>query len=562
MNKISTTKDGNKITILATTDVHGNIMGYNYDSGERFNDSGMNRIYSYIKQVRSENPNTLLVDNGDIIQGNTLTDEIYSSKKDEEHPVISAMNFMGYDAMVLGNHEFNFGIDLIKYLEKQGDFTFLSANVNYKENGEDFVNPYIILKCGGVRVGIIGLTTPNVPRWAGNLVEELNFHDLGETAYRYVNEIKDKVDVIMVMAHASMVPEHDKDKQSDAAEKILRLCPEIDVLVVGHFHITVKEKRGKTLIGGATDSGRDVIRFDLTLDSNNCVIDGQVKIVTMKDYYPSEELSELPIIKKAHERTMDFITEVIGEATEDFQPKDEIKFIPEGKLKDTPLIELINKVQLINSGADVTSTSLIRDDSDIKKGPITYGNIFKVYKFTTILYVVEVTGKELKDYMEWSASAYNQWKPGDISISFTMDIPGYQHEFFAGVNYKVDISKPVGQRIVDLIFKGKLVKENQILKLATSDYCYYANLKGRKLAKNEYIWKSSNTIRDMIVEYIKNQGIISPQVDNNWEITGVNLESPYKEKIIKLVNEGSIELPYNKALNMYELKELGLIDIK
>lgn len=561
MNRITTTKN-KKITILATTDIHGNILGYNYDKGESFNNSGMNRIYSYIKQVKSENLNTLVVDNGDIIQGNTLTDEMYSNKKDEKHPVISAMNFMGYDAMVLGNHEFNFGLDLIKSLEKQSNFPFLSANVAYRESGEDFVKTHTIINCGGVRVGIIGLTTPNVPRWVGNLVKDLNFHDLGETAYRYVSEIRDKVDIIMVMAHASMVSEHDKKNERDAAEKILRLCPEIDVLVVGHFHITVKEKRGKTLIGGATDSGQEVIRFDLTLDNNNHVIDGQVKVVSMKPYYPSEELSGLPVIKKAHETTMDFVTEIIGEATEDFQPKDEISFIPEGRLRDTPLIELINKVQLINSGADVTSTSLIRDDSNIKKGVITYGHIFNVYKFTTFLYVVEVTGKELKNYMEWAASAYNQWKSGDISISFTMDIPGYQHEFFAGVNYKVDISKPVGHRIVDLIFKGDLVKENQKLKLATSDYCYFANLKGRKLAKNNYIWKSSNTIRDMIVEYIKNQGIISPQVDNNWEITGVNLESPYKEKIIKLVNEGSIELPYNKALNIDELKKLGLIDVK
>ncbi len=561
MNRITTTKN-KKITILATTDIHGNILGYNYDKGESFNNSGMNRIYSYIKQVKSENLNTLVVDNGDIIQGNTLTDEMYSNKKDEKHPVISAMNFMGYDAMVLGNHEFNFGLDLIKSLEKQSNFPFLSANVAYRESGEDFVKSHTIINCGGVRVGIIGLTTPNVPRWVGNLVKDLNFHDLGETAYRYVSEIRDKVDIIMVMSHASMVSEHDKKNERDAAEKILRLCPEIDVLVVGHFHITVKEKRGKTLIGGATDSGQEVIRFDLTLDNNNHVIDGQVKVVSMKPYYPNEELSGLPVIKKAHETTMDFVTEIIGEATEDFQPKDEISFIPEGRLRDTPLIELINKVQLINSGADVTSTSLIRDDSNIKKGVITYGHIFNVYKFTTFLYVVEVTGKELKNYMEWAASAYNQWKSGDISISFTMDIPGYQHEFFAGVNYKVDISKPVGHRIVDLIFKGDLVKENQKLKLATSDYCYFANLKGRKLAKNNYIWKSSNTIRDMIVEYIKNQGIISPQVDNNWEITGVNLESPYKEKIIKLVNEGSIELPYNKALNIDELKKLGLIDMK
>ena len=559
MNKIAIVED-KKITILATTDVHGNILGYNYDNDEIFNDGGMERIYSYISKVRKENPNTLLVDNGDIIQGNTLTDEIYSNRKDEEHPIISAMNYMRYDAMTLGNHEFNFGIDLIKSIEKQSDFPLLSANVKYEENGEDFVNPYKILNCGGVKVGIIGLTTPNVPRWTGNLVKGLKFYDIGETAYRYVNEIKNRVDIIVVMAHASMIAEHDKKNQSDAAEKILKLCPEIDILVVGHFHITVEDKIGKTLVGGATDCGRGIIRFDLILDSSNQIVDRQVKVLSMKDYYPNENLGKLPVVKKAHEETLNFTRKVIGKSTEDFQPKNEINFVPEGKLRDTPLIELINKVQLINSGADVTSTSLIRDDSNLKQGPITYGNIFSIYKFTTYLYVVEVTGRELKNYMEWAASAYNQWKPGDISISFTMDIPGYQHEFFAGVDYKVDLSKPVGQRIVDLRFKGKLVKENQILKLALSDYCYFANLKGRKLAKNDYIWKSSNTIRDMIVEYIKNKGIISPEVDNNWQITGVNLESPYKEEVIKLVNEGIIELPYNKSLNIYELKELGLIN--
>lgn len=559
MNNNMATKD-KKITILATTDVHGNILGHDYENGEPLSDSGMNHLHSYISKVRKENPNTLLIDNGDIIQGNILTDEIYNNKIKEEHPIISAMNYMKYDAMTLGNHEFNFGIDLIKSLENQSMFPFISANVKYKVNEKDFVDSYRILNCGGVKVGIIGLTTPNVPRWAGDLVKELKFYDLGEVAYRYINEIKNKVDVIVVMAHASMIAEHDKKSQSDAAEKILKLCPEIDILVVGHFHITVKDKIGKTLIGGATDSGREIMHFDLILDSNNQIIDRQLKVVPMKEYQSSDDLRKLPVVNKAHKETIDFTTKVIGKATENFQPKNEINFIPEGKLRDTPLIELINKVQLINSGADVTSTSLIRDYSDLKKGPITYGNIFSIYKFTTYLYVVEVTGKGLKDYMEWAASAYNQWKSGDISISFTMDIPGYQHEFFAGVDYKVDLSKPVGQRVVDLRFKDELVKEDKILKLALSDYCYFANLKGRKLAKNDYIWKSSNTIRDMIVGYIKNKGIISPEVDNNWQITGVNLESPYKEEVIKLVNEGIIELPYNKSLNIYELKELGLIN--
>jgi len=411
-----------------------------------------------------------------------------------------------------------------------------------------------------MKVGIIGLTTPNVPRWVGDKVKELNFHGLGKTARKYVDEIKAEVDVIMVMAHASMEAEYDKNYHSDAAHGVLDICPEVDILMTGHFHITIEDKIGKTLIGGCTDSGRAVVRFDLTLDENNNVVDSQVKVIDMEDYSPSEKLRQLPIVRQAHEKTVDFTTgKIYGRAWKDFQPINQIKWIPQGKLQDTPVINLINKVQLLNSGADVSSTSLIRDDSDIKEGDINYGSIVNIYKFDALLYVVEVTGAELKEYMEWVASAYNQWKPGDISISFSMDIPGYLYDMFAGVDYKIDISQPVGQRIVDVIFKGNPLKDERILKLAISDYAYFTTLKARNIVKNNYIWKSNNFVKDMLAKYIAEQEVIDPEVSNNWEIVGVNLESPYREQVINMVNNGEIDVPYNHALNIYELRELGII---
>ncbi|MEG1254599.1 5'-nucleotidase C-terminal domain-containing protein [Clostridium sp.] len=558
-NNILKSNGKKNLTILATTDVHGNIWGYNYENDEETKNNGMARVYSYVEKVRAENPNTILVDNGDIIQGTILTDYIYN-KQSGEHPVISAMNYMGYEAMVLGNHEFNVDLDLISRMKEQGDFPLLSANTTYKKNGENFVEPYIIIEISGMKVGIIGLTTPNVPRWVGDKVEELNFHGLGETARKYVNEIKDEVDVIMVMAHASMEAEYDKKSHNDAANRVLDLCPEVDILMTGHFHITIEDKIGKALVGGSTDSGREVVRFDLTLDENNNVVDSQVKVIDMKNYIPSEKLRQLPIVRQAHEKTVDFTTgEVYGRAWKDFQPIDEIKWIPQGKLQDTPIINLINKVQLLNSGADVSSTSLIRDDSDIKAGNINYGSIVNIYKFDTLLYVVEVTGAELKEYMEWVASAYNQWKPGDISISFSMDIPGYLYDMFAGVDYNIDISKSVGQRIVDVMFKGNPLEDERTIKLAISDYAYFTTLKARNIVKNNYIWKSNNLVKDMLVKYIAEQGVIEPEVSNNWEIVGVNLESPYREQVINMVNKGEIDVPYNHSLNIYELRKTGII---
>jgi 2',3'-cyclic-nucleotide 2'-phosphodiesterase/3'-nucleotidase len=250
---------------------------------------------------------------------------------------------------------------------------------------------------------------------------------------------------------------------------------------------------------------------------------------------------------------------VFGTASADFQPKNEIKDIPEGKLRDTAVMDLINKVQLLNSGADVSAAALFKDTSDLKKGPINYGNIFDIYKFDNTLYKVEVTGKELKAYMEWSAACYNQWKPGDISISFNPDKPGYLYDMFAGVDYQIDLSKPVGQRIVNLTFKGKPLADDQRLQLAVNNYRYSSALKTQKLVAGKRNWESSQSIRDMLVAYIKEQGTITPEVDNNWSITGVDLSSPYRDEVIQMVNDGKLDVPYAKSLNIDDLKKAGVI---
>jgi len=558
-----------QLTILATTDIHGNVWGFSYENNKETTNTGMARIATYVEKVRSEVPDVILVDNGDVIQGNIMTDDLYN-KREGEHPVIRAMNLLEYDSMTLGNHEFNFGENLINRIQVLANFPVLAANMA-RVDGTMAVLPYTIVERSGIKVGIIGLTNPNAPRWDGEKTDPFVFAPVGPACKKVVDIIKDKVDVIVVVSHVGLYPEYDEETGSDGANKILELCPEIDVLVVGHDHNTVKKIIGTTAVGGARNLGREVIRFDLELDEQKNIIARSVDVIDMVDYEMSDLIRKNAFIMEAHKATTDFISGgapsadgstsggVFGQASVDFQMKNEIMGIPEGKLRDTAVMDLINTVQLKNSGADVSAAALFADTSDIKKGDINYGTIFGIYKYDNTLYRVQVTGSELKAYMEWSAACYNQWVPGDISISFNPEKPGYLYDMFAGVDYEIDLSKPVGHRIVNVMFKGKPLSDSQILTLAVNNYRYSSALKAQKLVAGTKEWESPNSIRDMLVQHIQEQGTIYPKTDNNWRITGVNLASPYRSAAIKLVNEGKLEIPYAKSLNVNELKAAGVL---
>jgi 2',3'-cyclic-nucleotide 2'-phosphodiesterase/3'-nucleotidase len=557
------------LTILGTTDIHSNVWGFSYENDKESTNNGMARIATYIDEVRSEEPYVILVDNGDTVQGSIMTDDLYN-KREGVHPVISAMNYLKYDSMTLGNHEYNFGEDLIKRLQTLADFPILGGNLS-RVDGTMAALPYTIIQRGGLKIGIIGMTNPNAPRWDGEKVDSFTFAPVGPATQKIVEIIKDKVDVIIVVAHVGLYPEYDEDFGSDSGMKILEMNPDIDVLLLGHAHITLQEKMGDTVVGSARNLGREVVRFDLTIGMDKKVISSSVEVIDMADYQPSEALRSLPIIATSHQATRDFISGgapgedgkpsggIFGQASVDFQPENEIMGIPEGKLRDTAVMDLINKVQLMNSGADVSAAALFSDSSNIPQGDINYGTIFGIYKYDNTLYRVPITGRELKKYMEWSAACYNQWKPGDLSISFNPEKPGYLYDMFAGVDYEIDLSKPEGSRIKNVMFKGKPLQDNQELTIAVNNYRYSSALKAQKLVEGKREWESPNSIRDMLVDYIKEQKVISPSVDNNWKIVGVNLNSPYREKVIKMVNDGTLEVPYAQALNINTLMKEGVI---
>ena len=541
------------ITIIGTSDTHGNIWGYSYEDMKESTGDGLARVSTYVNQVRAENPNTILVDAGDTIQGTIMTDDLYS-KDTTDHPVPAALNYMGYDAWVLGNHEFNFGVDTLKSIIAQAKMPVLAANIKNADGSYFTGAGYTIVERGGVNVAIIGVDTPNIPRWDGTKqgVDKLTFEPMADAVAECIKEIGDKADVIMVSAHAGLEAEYSTDG-SDAAKTILAKCPEVDVLQMGHTHTTYINN-DTIPVGEAKNNAGEVVRYDLTLNADKEITSATVETVSMKDVEPDQNLRNVPAIKEAQEKTVSFIQDnVLGHAAADFQPVNEINGLPEGRLQDTAVIDLIGTVQLENSGADVTAVALFKDTSDLKKGDLNYGNMFDIYKFPNVLYTVKVTGAEMKAYMEWAAECWNQWQPGDINISFNPDKAGYLHDHFIGLNYEVNLSKPAGQRIENVTFKGQPLTDDQVLTLCVNDY-RYTGLKNEGIISGEKEWESSASVRDMLVAYLAEHDPLEPVVDNNWKITGVDLQknNPERAAYIEKINAGELATPYNKSINLNE----------
>ena len=518
------------ITILGTSDMHGNIWGYSYEDNAETDNNGMARLYTYIQQVRAENPNTFLVDAGDDIQGTIMTDDLYNKTPEEPHPVVTAMNYMGYDAMTLGNHEFNWGIPTMQAILGQASFPVLAANVTGAQGEPVTGAGWTIVERGGVKLAVIGVVTPDVPIWDSGKdgIDDAVYEAANVAVGKAIDEIGDQADVIMVSAHMGMYAEFDEEGGSDSAQKILDDNPEIDVLQVAHNHVVVNEKQGSTVIGGVRNGGRDIARFDLTLDADNQIIDSSVEIVDMTGVTPSQELREIPLVAEAHQKTIDYINgggsgdegeggASLGSTTARFQPENEIRGIPAGRVMDTAVMDLINTVQLENSGADVSAAALFKGTSDLPEGDINYGN-----------------------------------------ISFDPEYPDYLYDMFAGVDYEIDLSQPKGQRIQNVMFHGAPLQDDQELTLAVNNYRYSSALKAQSIISGTKEWESSNSIRDMIVAYFAEHSPVAPEVDHNWKIVGVDLseDDPRRAELVGYINAGLLDTPYAESYNLSDYDSL------
>lgn len=572
VTKVLAAENNITLQILATSDVHGRFMPYDYATDSKDLRGSLAQVATKVKELRKNNPNTILIDNGDSIQDNSSALFI----NDNPHPMMFAMNKIGYDVWVLGNHEFNYGIDNLNKISSQFKGAVLAGNL-YK-NGNRQKDPYKIIEIGTekekVKVGIIGLTNPNIKRWDGPLLKNYEVKDVSKEARKYADEIKDKVDIIIISCH---VGENTEYSNTDSAREIAKAVPEAALVIAGHAHTSVNTREGNVLIVEPNKWAREISKVDITLTKNQdgkYVLENQLKdvkgqAISMNNIEPDKELVEA--LKPSHEKALKDAGTVIGELKGgDLVPPNEIKGITQSQIQDTAMIDLINKAQLKYSGADVSAAAVFKNDANMKKGPITKSGMTSIYKFDNTLIGLEVTGKQLKKYMEWTANYFNTYKDGDLTVSFNPEFRGYLYDMFSGVNYDIDISKNPGERITNLTYSknGVSVKDTDKIKLCINNYRASSNLlgdlfKGENIPvyfDSEKLWGDDGRIRDLIRRYILEEkgGVITPEVDNNWKIVGNNWDKDKREKAKELINNGTIALPENnsRAITWNDLKSV------
>ncbi|MEG2697182.1 MAG: bifunctional UDP-sugar hydrolase/5'-nucleotidase, partial [Cetobacterium sp.] len=454
------------VKIISSSDVHGRIIPWEY-SGDSYVSGSFSQIDTYVSKEKKTNPNVILVDTGDAIQDNSV--EKFS--KVFPNPVSQVMNIMGYDIFVPGNHEFNFGLDILtKYIDNFKGKS-LASNLYYKKDGKEFLEGSTIIEKDGIKIGFIGVTTPLITQFeadTGN-VKDLNVINPLKSVKEEVESLKGKVDAIVLIAH--MGYDNENSIPGSGVKDIATAIPEIDVILSGHAHkeISSKNENG-VLITAPYKYGQNLSIVDLKFDTDkkSKLVSKEAKTLSLKGIDNSERVDK--IYSPYHEKLREEVNIVIGEATNPLVPKDKVKGIPSIYVEDTGLATFLHNVMLNYSDAQVVALSLDRDDSKWEAGKIKKKDIAYNYRYTGgEITVYEFTGKDLKDYMEWSAEYFNTLKPGDLTVSFDLEKRSFKYSLydqFGGVNYKIDLREEKGNRIKDLkLMDGTPIKADTKVKV-------------------------------------------------------------------------------------------------
>ena len=531
------------IKLLGTSDIHGRVVPWSYGADVEDKSGSYAQIATYVKDVRKNNKNVVLVDVGDAIQDNQVDVFAKDKKYYKDHPIPKVLNEMKYDVFVLGNHEFNFGMKALDEILKDIKAKKLTANFYHKKNDKRYIDATTIIEKDGVKLGIIGLSTPMSAKFeedTGNL-KDMKFTSPTEEARTQVEKLKAKgVDAIIAVTHMGI--ENENNIPDTGMRDVINAVDGIDVVIAGHMHKDVPSETIKnTLITEPHRYGTVVSEVDLTFDINDKkevkLVKKESKTVPVKALEADKKIEE--IYKPYHEKLRELNNVVIGQTANEMVPQETKHGVSAAFSKDTGLSSFINDVEQYYSGADVVTFSFDHQKARMDKGDIKKKDIIFNYRYAGgDVTVYELTGKQLKEYMEWSANYFDTIQPGDTEYRYNAERKKSKYvtyDIFGGVNYKIDLRNPQGSKIVDLtLADGKPVTDDMKLKVGMNSY-RFAQLNGKggiwEGQQIPVLWESKvamgrekGTIQNMMIDYITNvkKGKIDGQSHNRWEIIGLN----------------------------------------
>ncbi|HEX8424168.1 MAG TPA: bifunctional UDP-sugar hydrolase/5'-nucleotidase [Pyrinomonadaceae bacterium] len=514
------------ITILSTTDLHGNILPVDYYTNKP-DARGLAKVATLVKGARKENPEgTLLLDSGDTIQGTPL--QYFHNKKNNAppDPMMLTMSALKFDALAVGNHEYNFGLAVLEKARREASFPWLSANTYKRGSNETYYQPYLVKELKGVRVGIVGLTTPGIPFWENREnFAGLEFRDPLVEARKWVAILREKerIDLVVVAMHMGLEEDLRTGEVSpgqvtneNVAVRLAKEVAGIDLILMGHTHREVPSLViGGTLLTQANSWGRHLARADVYLEKDRRgrwrVAAKSARTIAVNERTETdEEIAKL--VAPYDQETQNWLARVIGESS--------AELTAEGSLfRDTAILDLVQRVQLDAGRADVSMVASFNPRARLPRGAVTVRDIAGLYIYENTLVVLEVTGAQLKEALEHSAKFFRAYEAGRTPAELVDEkIPAYNFDIAEGVTYDLDLTKPHGARVQNLRFRGQPLDPAQKLKLATNNYRVnggggYTMYKGAP-----EVYRSSTEIRELIIDWVERERRVPAEPTNNWRL--------------------------------------------
>ncbi|MGW7240184.1 bifunctional metallophosphatase/5'-nucleotidase [Streptomyces sp. NPDC054804] len=548
------------LTVMGTTDLHGNVFNWDYFKDAEYTDAkgnalGLARVSTLVNQVREEKGrhNTLLLDAGDTIQGTPLA--YYYAKVDPitakggpVHPMAQAMNAIGYDAAALGNHEFNYGIETLRRFEDQLRFPLLGANAVDAKTLRPAFPPYFMKKfhvpgAPPVKVAVLGLTNPGIAIWDKAYVQgKLAFPGLEEQAAKWVPRLKAMgADVVVVSAHSGTSGTSSYGDQvpyvENAAANVARQVPGIDAILVGHAHVEIPELKVTNEATGKTV----VLSEPLCYAERLTVFD--IELVFAKGGWAVESVAAslrnsntvaddpkiTRLLKDEHAKVVAYVNQVVGTATETLTTV-------EARYRDAPIIDLITKVQEDVVKAALASTeyaalpvlaqaSPFSRTSQIPAGEVTIRDLSSLYVYDNTLVAKVMTGAQIRAYLEYSAEYFVQTAAGapvDVEkLTNAGNRPDYNYDYVSGLRYEIDIAQPAGSRIRNLTYDGAALDDARQFVLAVNNYRANGGGAFPHVASAKELWSESTEIRTRIAEWVTAKGVLDPKdfASADWKLT-------------------------------------------
>lgn len=510
-----------RVTILQTSDLHGKIFPKNpYTNKE--DGTGLLKAATFIQKERSKQKDLLVIDNGDLFQGTPLMYHHMTEASGELNPMILGLNYLEYDAFILGNHEFNYGQNLLRKAQKESQFPWLSANIVCEKTGKPFFGtPYIIKTFkNGLKIGILGLTTELVPLWENPAhIKGMKFLNIVETAKQWVRYLKEEknVDCLVISYHGGI--ERNGQTKENQGDQLCKEVKGIDVLLTGHQHRLMTESFANDVLviqpgKNGSHIGKVQLEYEKTLGTWSCV-KKKGELVDLKGSLVDENLQKQLILYK--KETDVWLDEPLGEVIGDMTVPTGI----ESRLKPQPYVDFINRVQSEVARVEISLTSIFKNNTPGFKGQVTMRDILANYIYPNSLKVLRVTGQDIKAALEQSASYFTPYGDGQVKVSDAFLYPKeepYNYDIWKGIDYEINITRPIGKRITKLRYKGEAIHSANTYLVVMNNYRASGAGNYEMFGKQQIVKDIQISMIDLLADYFKKNRTVQATTELNWRV--------------------------------------------